>query len=443
MGIRLTCRWLRLVIGNGPGPADFLNSRRGSYFPPPVARSPLKTGLTGSPRRTPGFRPSASPQRRQPLSSPSDGKGPNSAKGESRRDASPLANRSANAQSLNNANGLLKGKGSSSKAPEPTPAVNFSDSEGESQVNGDENAGSFEDIQPDFGADNFVEGDETIMSDQVAHVDEPDQNDVDPEGPSIMSPEPRKTEQPKATPPKPKPAPKPINRAQETTTQPNRIDEQEPAPKPKRPGRPPKAQRKANEDTGEQRPTKKARTSTATAEQTSREVRTTGDPEIDHIVEDYASRKGGSKARSLHVLKREKLSENSLATTRSGRTVVKPLAFWKNEKLLFGDEGIPEGRWIPCSTMTGVLRADEEESEKKSGKGRGRPKKSQKNKNVESDEEEGDEDVDAWEQEGGVLHGYIRKWDAEIQAGVDEEEVLGKSCPLSLLHFGRMLTLIF
>ncbi|KAK5692278.1 mitotic fidelity of chromosome transmission-related protein, partial [Elasticomyces elasticus] len=240
-----------------------------------------------------------------------------------------------------------------------------------------------------------------------------------------MSPEPRKAEQPKATPPKAKPAPKTINRTQETTTQPNRINEQESVPKPRRPGRPPKAQRKDNEDTGEQRPAKKAKTSAAAAEQTSREVRTTGDPEIDHIVEDYASRKGGSKARSLHVLKREKLGENSLATTRSGRTVVKPLAFWKNEKCLFGEEGISEGRWIPCSTMTGVLRAEEEESEKKkSGKGRGRPKKSKKSKDVESDDEEEDEDVDDWEQEGGVLHGYIRKWDAETQAGVEEEEVL-------------------
>lgn len=443
MGFRLTCRWLRLVIGNGPGPADFLNSRRQSYFPPPVARSPLKTGLTGSPRRTPGFRPSASPQRRPPLSSPSDGKGVNGAKGESRRDASPLANRSANAQSLSNANGLLKDKGSSSKAPEPAPAVNFSDSEGE---NGDENADSFEDVQPDFGTDNFGEGDETIMSDQMAHVDEPDQNDAGPEGPSILSPEPRKAEPPKASPPKPKPAPKTIEQTQETTTQPNRANEQqEPAPKPRRPGRPPKAQRKANEDTGEQRPAKKAKTSTAASEQTSREVRTTGDPEIDHIVEDYASRKGGSKARSLHVLKREKLSENSLATTRSGRTVVKPLAFWKNEKCLFGEEGISEGRWIPCSTMTGVLRAEEEESEKKkSGKGRGRPKKSKKDKNVDSDEEEEDEDVDAWEQEGGVLHGYIRKWDPEIQAGLeDEEEVLGKSCLFSFIIFGLTLTLKF
>lgn len=435
---------MRLVIGNGPGPADFLNSRRGSYFPPPIARSPLKTGLTGSPRRTPGLRPSASPQRQQPLSSPSDGKGLNSAKGESRRDASPLANRSANAQFLNNANSLLKGKGSSNKAPEPAPAVNFSDSDGESQVNGDENADSFEDIQPDFGEDNFAEGDETMMSDQAAQVDdEPDQNGADLDGPSIMSPEPRKAEQPKATPPKAKPAPKTINRTQETTTQPNRINEQESVPKPRRPGRPPKAQRKDNEDTGEQRPAKKAKTSAAAAEQTSREVRTTGDPEIDHIVEDYASRKGGSKARSLHVLKREKLGENSLATTRSGRTVVKPLAFWKNEKCLFGEEGISEGRWIPCSTMTGVLRAEEEESEKKkSGKGRGRPKKSKKSKDVESDDEEEDEDVDDWEQEGGVLHGYIRKWDAETQAGVEEEEVLGKSC-LFLLCFGCTLTLRF
>lgn len=413
-----------MTTGNAPGLVDFLNGGRASYFPPPVARSPLKTGLTGSPRRTPGL----SPQRIQPLSSPSDGKGLNSVRGELRRDASPLSNRSVNAQSSNLANGLQKSKGNT-KVPEPAPSVNFSDSDEESQVNGDENADSFVQLQPDYDADDFAGGDDTVISDQAEQLDEPDNSDANPDGVSIKSPEPpRKAEQPQATSKAKAPASRNINRVEEATHQ-NGIEEQEPAPAPKakRPGRPPKAQRKASEDTEEQRPSKKPKTS---AGQARREVEATGDPEIDNIVEDYANRKGGSKARSLHVLKREKPADS--ATTRSGRRVVKPLAYWKNEKCLYGDEGISEGRWIPCSTMTGVLRAEESDSEyKKSKKGKGRPSKKSKAKGAESDEEEDDEEVDAWEQEGGVLHGYIRKWDAEVQAGVDEEEVLGKLC----LHF--------
>ena len=351
---------------------------------------------------------------------------------ESRPDASPLTNRSVNAQSSNLANGLRKSKGNT-KVPEPAPSVNFSDSDDESQVNGDENADSFEQIQPEYDADDFAGDDDTVMSHQAAQLDESDHNDADLDGVSIMAPEPppeppRRPEQPNATSKAKAPASRNISRVEDTTHH-DEINGQEPAPKAKRTGRPTKAQRKANEDAEEQRPPKKAKTS---AGQTSREVEATGNPEIDNIVEDYASRKGGSKARSLHVLKREKPADS--ATTRSGRRVVKPLASWKNEKCLFGDEGISEGRWIPCSTMTGVLRAEESDSEyKKSKKGRGRASKKSKTKSAESDDD--DEDVDAWEQEGGVLHGYIRKWDAEVQAGVDEEEVLGKLC----LHFGSRI----
>src|SRR5207249_4675801 len=122
MKVRISLKVAEMVLipkGNGPGPADFLNGVNGSrtpYLPPPIARSPTKSGMTGSPRRTPGLRSSQSPHRDLPSSSPSDGR---SVKADSRRDVSPLTSRSINATpSLNHSNvARAKGNKKVEKAP--------------------------------------------------------------------------------------------------------------------------------------------------------------------------------------------------------------------------------------------------------------------------------------------------------------------------------------
>lgn len=387
----------------------------------------MKTGLAGSPRRTPGLRSSASPQRGQPSSSPSDAKTLGNAKTGSWQDASPLTNRSVNAPSSNHSNGLRNKTKGNNKPPESAAAVDFSDSDANSQFDGgDENAESFEPKHHD-SADSFAAGDDTMMSDQTPQItDEPARNGVDPDSPSDS--ESRKPEQPKASTKAKRSALGDKKRPQDILQQ-NGTDEQESAPKPKRAGRPPKAQSKANEEPEEQRPSKKAKTS---VDQANQGVKKSGNPQLDQIVENYANRAGPLKARSLHILKREVPTEDSSNRTRSGRVSIRPLAFWKNEKCVFGDEEAVEGQRYPLSTIKEVHRTEELEPERKRAKKNKRQysKKSKKSKDIESENEDDDEDADAWEKEGaGVLHGYIRRWNPATQTAVEgDDEVLGKSC---------------
>ncbi|KAI9923685.1 hypothetical protein ASPWEDRAFT_120584 [Aspergillus wentii DTO 134E9] len=403
--------------GNAPDPSDFLsgaNSRRGSYFPPPVARSPMKTGLTGSPRRTPGLRSSPSPQHDAPSSSPSDGKGLGSGKGGSRKDVSPLTNRSINAPSSNHLNGTRRKNKANIKTSEPAFTVDFSDSDTNSQLNGDEN--TFEQIRHDF-INNFDAGDQSVVG-----AEEPDQNDPDEKSFTSLASDSRKTEQPKPLPRSKKDVLGNRNKTQ-PTAQLKEADEQESTQKRKRPGRPPKSQRKDGNEVIEQRALKKAKTS----DKKPQDEKVSLNPELSKVVENYADRAGPLKKRGLYILKREIPTESSATHTRSGRVSVRPLAYWKNERCVFGDGEAAEGQRYPLSTIREVIRSEEIEPEKKKTSKRRSSKKSRsrKNKDAESDEEEEEEDyADPWEKEGGVLHGYIRKWDPETQAGIEEEEVL-------------------
>ncbi|GAB1211073.1 hypothetical protein ATERTT37_000185 [Aspergillus terreus] len=383
--------------GSGPGPTDFLNSvngRRSSFFPPPVARSPMKTGLTGSPRRTPGLRSSQSPQRDIPSSSPSDGKGLGSVKGDSRHDVSPLTNRSINAPTLN------QSRAKASKTAEPVPATSFSDSD----VNGDENGNAFQD---DY-MDSFAAGDETTLGDQG--VDQENVGDS-----SVLLPESRETEQRKPAAKSKKDA---AGTRGKTIAQTIENDNQEQPTKRKRGGRAPKSQTKPNagEET-ESRPAKKAKTNKQPQDSEVPEH-----PELDKVVENYVNRTGPLKGRSLYILKRETPTDSSTTHTRSGRVSVRPLAYWRNERCVYGDGEAAEGQRYPLSTIKEIIRTEELPTEQRKGNKRRPAKKSKSKKDEDSDSDE--EYVDPWEKEGGVLHGYIRKWDSENQTGTDEEEVL-------------------
>ncbi|KAL4912167.1 kinetochore CENP-C fungal-like protein [Aspergillus aurantiobrunneus] len=384
--------------GNGPGPVDFLNGLNGSRtprLPPPVARSPTKTGMTGSPRRTPGLRSSQSPQRDLPSSSPSDGR---SAKRNPRRDVSPLTNRSINATpSLEHTN-AARAKGTKTEKPLP---ISLSDSD----ANKDENGDSLD--QADF-ADGFNAGDDPLLGESS---EEPDETSGE-ERPS-QNPAPEKRKGP-ARGRKPAGATK---SAKDTASQ-DRTKEQETTHKRKRPGRPTKAQNQRREDAEEQRPHKKARSS----EPKRRITGPSGDPDLDKVVENHVNRTGPLKGRSLYILKREAPTDPSTTHTRSGRISVRPLAYWKNERCVYGDEEAAEGQRYPLSKIKEIIRTEELEPEKKT-KRRSKKSKTRKNKDDESDSED-DQYRDPYEEKGGVLHGYIRKWDNESQAAIDEEEVL-------------------
>jgi centromere protein C len=332
-----------------------------------------------------------------------------------------LTNRSVNAGVSNNKNAARHNGKSRLIA---TEAADFSDGEGE----GDENADTFGVGQDDF-SDGYDEGDETVMphEEEPADATAQDLNGLEDE----VSPAPAASRQTKTTAssskqPKKGPATK-NTKATKAAAKPSG----------KR-GRATKAQQADNEEPSEARPTKKPKT---TATETTMAPREPLDPELDRVVENYAQRSGPLKGRSLYILKREDPTSNETTHTRSGRVSVRPLAYWRNERCVFGDGEAAEGQRYPLSTIKEVIRTEELEPERpKKGK-RSRKGKSKKQKDESSDEDEIDDDADLWEKESGVLHGYVSKWDPVAQTSTSEEEVIGMIF-IPGLYYGDKLSLL-
>lgn len=194
-------------------------------------------------------------------------------------------------------------------------------------------------------------------------------------------------------------------------------------PKKKLAGRPPKAQtqKATQEKTAEQRPAKKAKPSKP---QPAKE-REPLDPELEQVVENHVKRTGPLKGRSLYILKREIPTEQQAAHTRSGRVSVRPLAYWRNERCVYGDGEADLGQRYPLTTIKEIIRTEDIEPEKKGGKKRKGKKSKSKKHEEESDDD--DDERDKWEAEDGVLHGYIKKWDTDKQVASNEEEITGTS----------------
>ncbi|RAH44216.1 Cupin domain protein [Aspergillus brunneoviolaceus CBS 621.78] len=399
--------------GTIPGPADYLNSRRGSYLPPPVARSPMKTGLTGSPRRTPGLRSSQSPQRNHPSSSPSDGKGLGIAKGESWRDISPLTNRSVNATpSMKHLHSARISKKTEMVAQQLI-SQGYSDSDTSIQSSGDENADV---LGQEHDAVESIHADEDVLTQDP--IDELNLHEARPESPFILAPKARTKGRPKAS------FIANVDGTRQKLHNPDASDlsdivQADATQKRKRPGRPPKSQHSTAHDMIEQRLIKKPRVNA----QTSRRSSSSGDAELDKVVENYINRTGPLKGRSLYVLKREAPSDDTATHTRSGRVSVRPLAYWRNERCVYGDGEAIEGQRFPLSTIKEIIRTEELEPEQ-SHSGKRRPSK--KSRAKQSRDEDSDEDaayLDPWEKKGGILHGYVRMWDSESQTAAESDIV--------------------
>ncbi|KAJ5476962.1 hypothetical protein N7539_007106 [Penicillium diatomitis] len=385
---------------NAPGPMDFLsasnNARNNSRAS--VSRSPAKNS-----RRSPFLR--SSPDDREDLvaSSPSDGRRLSSARG----DPTPLTNRSVNAGTANNKAARDLGKSRLIS----TEAAEFSDDDGE----GDENGDAFAAGQDDY-SDEYDERNETVMPPDDEPADEPAQEvngeeDDEEQG----SPEPEIAIQSKSGASKSKVTSKAAadkqSKAAKTATK----------PAGKR-GRPPKNRQPADEEeTTEPHPAKKQKKSAPEPSRVSREPL---DPELDRVVENYAQRSGPLKGRSLYILKREDPSSNETTHTRSGRVSVRPLAYWRNERCVYGDGEAVEGQRYPLSTIKEVIRTEELEPDRPKRSKKGRKGKSKKSKDDSSDDDEIDDDADLWEKETGVLHGYVSKWDPVAQTSTSEEEVI-------------------
>lgn len=133
------------------------------------------------------------------------------------------------------------------------------------------------------------------------------------------------------------------------------------------------------------------------------------------------------RAKSLFAIRSETPADDSGAIRlKSGRTSIKPLAYWKGERVLLG-EGRVEGKVHILPSMKEVVRIDEIELSKPKRPNkksvRSKARKSRKAEEGEEEEEEAEEDErEAWETETGIMHAQVMAWDPVI--GKYDEEAL-------------------
>lgn len=124
----------------------------------------------------------------------------------------------------------------------------------------------------------------------------------------------------------------------------------------------------------------------------------------------------------LVLLRRETPMEDAsrFKQTRFGRHSVRPLAYWKNERIEYSEDEneLYTGGKFLLPRIRAVVRADEvEEPPKKKY-----PKSTKGKKRAATVESEEDE-AEPWETDPGRLVGEIRSWDPEDQTGMNTEEM--------------------
>jgi centromere protein C len=181
-----------------------------------------------------------------------------------------------------------------------------------------------------------------------------------------------------------------------------------------------------------ERPTKKARipprkqepVKTAIAKKPASKtakVRNSSPPAISSPAEVQRGPPRPRNNRGLYILRREMPDDGF--HTRSGRHVIKPVAYWKNETVVYGDDEDASGdASFLLPTIKEVIRKDkiEEPQPRRSRKAAGTK---QARRLVRETESEGDEDFDEpWESEPGIIHGGIRLWNPEDPLGEESPE---------------------
>ena len=128
------------------------------------------------------------------------------------------------------------------------------------------------------------------------------------------------------------------------------------------------------------------------------------------------------KPRSLTLLRSE-TPQDAAQYTRSGRTSVKPCAFWRNERVVYG-EAKADGQRLSLPGVKEVIRTEEVVEEPASTTTRKKARRKEPVEGVLKD----DGHQSKWERESGNLVANVMAWDPyEGKASGEELEQIGES----------------
>ncbi|KAH0551706.1 hypothetical protein GP486_007078, partial [Trichoglossum hirsutum] len=119
------------------------------------------------------------------------------------------------------------------------------------------------------------------------------------------------------------------------------------------------------------------------------------------------------KPRSLFITRRETPTEDGALRTRSGRTSVKPCAYWRNERIVYGEGDSREGEGYLLPTIKEVIRTEEVEPLKRTRRRIANAGKKRRRHTEESESE--DDELEAWEVDPGIMTGEVEQWDEELE----------------------------
>ncbi|KAL8807047.1 MAG: hypothetical protein Q9200_004821 [Gallowayella weberi] len=427
-----------------PEPTEVIKARKEkSILPPPKSRSPIKTSLGSAARRSLG--PRSSPSRSVEHETPTH------------RAMSHPPNRlldfSMTESHSSARDSTTKAKLQPMRAPKlkPTPMSSGSkrkrdpfdlppdqDEEPLGAENSLVNGASMEDNYDDnqnILADGFEGSLQLPNGGDLSHM----QDDQLQEDQNAISPS---VEKDKTT----APAKTKGKRGITAASKPAQAETSHPTPTLGRRGRPPK---KPKLDAPVQEPAEKASEPSKRSSRTQpavmqppkttgargRQALTSGDPNTNLRPRRRASRsisKGPLSPSKTRFVTRSETpgDELSFRTTRTGRNVLKPLAFWRGESAVFSPGRLEDGNRV-LPSIKEVIRTEEvAEPRRRRILSQSRKRRRPARRPEEDDLPEGDDDdeLEYWETETGVLRASVTVWDPTTE-GDDEEntEEAGKS----------------
>lgn len=133
------------------------------------------------------------------------------------------------------------------------------------------------------------------------------------------------------------------------------------------------------------------------------------------------------KSRGLAILRRETPADGTgFKQTRSGRTSIKPVDWWRGEKIEYSDDEQDDlgGRYM-LKHIKGVVRAEDIEASKpKRHRSKSKVPQSKKRRaQSEAADDEDDEEAEPWESEPGRMIADVRLWDPADPIGEEAEEI--------------------